>query len=230
MKTINEDIKRMMSLMVAQHGVIYPLINEQSGIWSDVQGTENGYKEVVKSFASVPCMDPKSGKQFATKIDSERRLFLYIGAKLRMIYREGGGPPKTQAEADKSPYFKFILVFYFTYVKGQTDYNGGNKYDTATEKDIWFVQATKLADGKFYSKITYQALPEEVRREYAQSVTNLNDKDYSSQKSLLMIQTDTFPTNIDGAAPGLLAQINTELAKYGYPDIPNVINSNIVTL
>ena len=203
------------------------LLLEQTGIWQDVQGTANGYKEVLKSFPSVACIDPKTGKQFAQRINNEEQQFLYVGASIQMIYREGGAPPNSETEADKAPYFKFSLTFYLSYIKGQTDYTNANRYDITTPKAIWNIKCNKLSDGKFYANINNWPL------EYNESVfavNNLKDKDLSAPSSLLKISTSVFPTNINNAAPGLLSQINTELAKYGYPDIPSTIKAGKTTL
>ena len=203
------------------------LLIEQSGIWTDIQATSNGFKEVSKSFASVPCMDPKSGKQFAVQIDNEKQQFLYIGASSNMIYREGGAAPKSETDANNKPYFQFTIIFYFSYIKGQTDYTNANNYDITTPKAIWGMRCNKLSDGKFYGNINNYTIPYDSQ---AYAVNKLNDKDRSVISNLLKISTSVFPTNIKGAAPGLLAQINTELAKYGYPDMPSTIKAGKITL
>jgi hypothetical protein len=190
------------------------LLLEQTGIWQDVQETGGGgYKEVVKKFAAVPLIDPKTNKQWALVEETNKELtkFVYLGAELTMMYNESISLQKSFEAAQKTPHFGYWLGFRFTYDAGKTAFKTSDTMG-------WHIRCNKLADSKFHLK--NQFFPLTSNSIYA--ITDKNDTDRSRywNMSRLNNATDGFPANPIGFAPQLIPQINTELAKYGYPELP----------
>jgi hypothetical protein len=229
MKTINENIKRMLNLMEAQHGIINPLINEQSAVWDNVKETiqskDGGSgKEVIVDFPSVPFIDPNSKKQLAYNSSTAGQTKwtpLYIGAYLGMSYNPKG---IRSIEFNKSNFFRYQLIFF---VVINSNITWKNK-ESARGSDIWLINYSKLGNNQ--SKIKSSTSFSKFKLGNLSAISSINDKisDVTvtiNGNEINNLQTG-FPSNPSGYAPNLISSINTELDKYGYPQLPLTFGYN----
>jgi hypothetical protein len=221
MKTINEDIKRMVSLMEAQHGVIYPLINEQSSAWENVQPSGKGsdsLKSVSKDFGGkYPLLNPTDNLQYYAV--SENKIFApaYIGAILYMSYDSTIKPKNTQTGYQGR--FWYRIEIYLSHDNTETVLSAKQKgqelygvYCSQNEKDFGF-RVQYLDTSKHWgSGLSYYSLKD--------------PKDMSSRTNYLGSRDLQlgFAKNPAGYAPELIQNINDELDKYGYPVLPTTFN------
>jgi hypothetical protein len=116
MKTINENIKRMLNLMEAQHGVIYPLIKEQNeDYWSKLQTVDpkSKAKQKIIDYPMQELKDPNTGLTLALNDSTGGKSeFLSVGAKLWMYYNVNVGYQIAPSNSMGTSRFNYYAEFY----------------------------------------------------------------------------------------------------------------------
>ena len=198
-------------------------LTEQTTIWDSVQSagsTGEGLKTKLESFPSNSKLkSPTEGAlNFNEKGDSIAGLPAYVGAQLQMQYNQLADMKNVKSAANSlSAQFGFDLEFYLTTEPGVTDFT--NKANSAS---YFTIKGTKLNNGTFqiFSRPTYTEKFAEVGFKSVKGV-NISMK--------VSLAANMLFGNLDGwLGPDLRKNINTKLAEYGYPAIPNAIPYNTV--
>jgi hypothetical protein len=221
MKTLNEDIKRMMGLMEAKHGVIYPLISEQTSAWENVQPSGKGsdsLKSVNKDFGGkYPLINPSDNLQYYAVSDNGIFAPAYIGAMLYMCY-DSTIKPKNNQQGYQGRFW-YRIEIYLSHDNTETllpaKQKGQELYVIScaqNEKDFGFRVTYLDTSNHWGSGLSYYSLKDPKDRS-----TSTN---YLGARKLQL----EFAKNPVGYAPGLIKDINDELDKYGYPVLPTTFN------
>ena len=198
-------------------------LTEQTNIWDSVQGagsTDKGLKTKLEYFPSNSQL--KSPTEGALNFNEQGGSFAgkpaYVGAQLQMQYNQLADMKNVNSAADSlSAQFGFDLEFYLTTASGLTDFT--NKANSAS---YFTIKGAKLNNGTFqiFSRPTYT---EEFKKVGFKSAKGGR---VSMEVSLA---ANMLFGNLDGwLGADLRKNINTKLAEYGYPAIPNAIPYNTV--
>lgn len=225
MKTLNENVNRMLNLMGSNKIITHNLINEQSAAWESVpvQGGSSDSKKVVnKNYnASYSLIDPRNGLQFYIKSwDNQQKdimIPVYVGATIVMVYDKLGKISKTWNESKR---FLYYFNIFLSYDKDATY----NELMNRGFPGLSYGSCRLLATNSFYISTGYN-------REY-QNASNLiyslkNNTDTTrtteNQANINRIQFK-FKDNPVGYCPDLIKLINTDLDTYGYPQFPKTLD------
>ena len=209
MKTINENIKRMLNLMEAQHGVIYPLINEQNDeFWNKYTSNGTSSAGTSKSFASVPYMNPDGKTQMVLDYDKSK---IFIGANLSATYN----PNEKKFNSER---MKYTVELFFTRKEGQ-------QFD----KTFRGVSATQSRTGWVFANLIANPVPNTKKWTF---ILGFDKGAYITKYGLPGINIGTLTLLIKGALSknfygwipsSLTTQINNELELMGFPVLPKSI-------
>lgn len=187
----------------------FTFVSEQlASYWDEVKGlgdNPNGKKQVVKEFASSnPLTFPGKG-QLSFKDD---KLPVYVGAYLQAHY----SPLVKKVESPSynlSAPFGYELDFFLADKQGST----GWPNNRPAQAEYFRVKCAQLKNGKFQILTVPSFSPEfKVRKMDVQG----GGADGSVEKTLSMTLKD-----LDSWMGTLRKDVNTELAKMGFPAVPN---------
>jgi hypothetical protein len=199
------------------------LLLEQTGIWQDVPlkngGQGKGYKFVSAKIGPFPLIDPGTALPwYLDAQNKEERDPIYIFSDLTMTYDDSIQVPKTVDQSRKNPHFQYYISFNLMTEK------------MSTPAMAWRIFVDKLADGKFHlNAIPYSFSSNATYKSSFVALQNKTDEQTSKRMAGVNFP-DYFAQNVKGYAPQLFTQINTELAKYGYPDFPTTLKTGTIII
>jgi hypothetical protein len=204
MKTINEDIKRMLNLMEAQHGVIYPLINEQNGQYWD--NLLKGGKQVAQDkieLPSVPLMEPTTNAQVTrqeSNAPSSPKRPVFIGIQASATYDISKKPGEG----------RFLCVVNFFLTDSKNIIVNSNSDATPI---ILTIKQTLESVNKI-SNVVINTLPEDKNFIFTFGRTGTNK-----------LLTAFMRQNLSGyIGAEMLKSLNDKLVEWGVPEVPNNIS------
>jgi hypothetical protein len=206
------------------------LLEQDENYWNNVKETINSkdgssYKQVTKEYPSVPLLDPKTGKQFAYAGDAVAGKLewepLYIGAWLNISYAPKGNKGKTFNESN---FFMYNLAFFLATKPGIT-YSTMN---SARGVEIFYINCRRLGTGKFEANMKLKTYKPNALLYLISNKDDTNKDTYIQGNDL--ITPNGFLSNPSGYAASLVSTINTEIAKAGFPQLPNAFQQGLVTV
>lgn len=222
MKTLNEDIKRMMNLMEAQHGVIYPLINEQNQqYWDNVTVGTGGAKLITKDFsASNQFNYPNKGS--LNLVSGAKLIPIYIGARLTGYYNKSAKFSEGSVSVGSSSRFGYRLDFFLSTIKGSTWDNATNPSPNRSFP-ILYIKCAQNINKKFdFIASTVQKFqPSDSLLAYKSENTKSGLGTTVNTANMLTI--DKMLGDMGSWTGTLFTDINTELENMGFPVLPNSI-------
>jgi hypothetical protein len=222
MKTLNEDIKRMMSLMDAQHGVIYPLINEQNGqYWDNVTVGTGGAKLITKDFsASNQFNFPNKGS--LNLVSGSQLIPIYIGARLTGYYNKSAKFSEGPVAVGPSSRFGYRLDFFLSTIKGST-WNNATNPSPNRSFPILYIKCAQNINKKFnfITSIVQKFQPSDSLLAYkSKNTKSWLDTTVNTRNTL---SNDKMLGDMGSWTGSLFTNINTELENMGFPVLPNSI-------
>jgi hypothetical protein len=227
MKTLNEDIKRMMSLMEAKHGVIYPLINEQTSAWDSIKadGADLMSRKTVITEIPATAALTINGNQTTMTASPEGQASVddvtpYVGARMQAVYREKltlNALSKMTGTSGLSGRFGCSIEIFVNPTQ-----NG--KYDVSSIL-LFNINIYQNKDGKFIVN-GYNMIDKNTK--YAKLVNSFN---VGQDKYPIKTITPVITKNLSGQLGDTYTKINDELSRLGFPVIPSSLDlSTSVTI
>lgn len=197
------------------------ILAEQSSAWENVQPSGKGsdsLKAVSKDFGGkYPILNPADNLQYYAVSDSGIFAPAYIGAMLYMCY-DSTIKPKNNQQRYKGRFW-YMIEIYLSHDNTETLLPAKQKgqelytvYCAQNEKDFGFRVAYLDTSKHWGSGLAYYSLKDP--KDKSTSTNNLG---------AMKLQLE-FAKNPAGCAPGLIKDINLELLKYGYPELPSTFN------
>jgi hypothetical protein len=189
------------------------LVEVNETYWDSVpriSNNPNGKKQVGKQFAaSNPLTFPNKGQLIFT---FDKKLPVYIGAYLQAQY----SPLEKLADSASGSItgqFGYNLTFFLADTKGSTN------YPKRPEQADWFIiRCAQIKSGKFQILTNPAFTPEfKVKQMDVQS---------SGENRSVEVHLSYALKNLDGWMGTLRGDINIELAKMGFPAVPNSLTWN----
>lgn len=218
MKSLNENINRMLNLMESKHGIVLPLINEQNATyWDAVQGISNnpkGKKQVIKEYgASNPLTYPNKGQMTFVDLGPKTKPSVYVGAMIQAFHQPLVKPVESPTYALSAP-FGYYLTFFLA-----DEQNSKGFPNNKSHQAEWFVvKCAKLKSGKFQIYTAPAFSPEFKKRPM--------DVAKGGARASVELSLSMALKNLDGWIGTLRNDINIELSKMGYPSLPNSLTWN----
>ena len=220
MRTLNENIKRMMSLMDAQHGVIYPLINEQSSAWESVKSSgadPMSPKTVITEIPATAALTINGNQTTMTASPEGQGSFTnvtpYVGARIQAIYREKltlDALSKMASVAGLSGRFACTIEIFVNPTQ-----NG--KYDVGSIR-LFNIIIYQNKDGKFTVNV------QNLIDKNTLYVKIINSFKVGEDKYPIKTSTPVITKNLSGQLGDTYTKINDELSRLGFPVIPSSLD------
>ena len=197
--------------MEAQHGVIYPLINEQNDeFWNKYTSNGTTSAKTSKSFPTVPYMNPDGKTQLVLADDNSK---IFIGANLIASHN----PNERRFNSER---MKYGLELFFTRKEGQQFDVTFRGVDSDSSRSGWlFADLTATPDPNT-KKWTFTLMFDK-----GASIVNYRWPGITSGTLTTLIQGVLSRDFYRGIPSSLTTQINDELELMGFPVLPKSISN-----
>lgn len=221
----------MLNLMEAKHGVIYPLINEQSSAWDSIKAignNPNGPKEIKTNIPASTALTIE-GKE--TKVILGGKKYIpYVGAYIQSQYDESttiASLAKAQSVTAIDGRFGSIVQLFISLEKDAIRRAGGSgQASYSNNVSLFDIQIFQNRSGKFqlWPKNEIILNPDWMDVTVAFSVTNGGR--YNTKMA-----ADAIAQNLSTCLGDTYTKINDELSRLGFPVIPSSLDlSTSVTI